>query len=225
MVNKMKSAALSTSRATTFTYTPRGSSKPAVFTVPPMDSTRLISNQELTGMSDIAALDLIPMDLNSCQVNIEPPVAWDPRWEWAEYIAPIMDQGQCGSCWAFASSQSLSSRFAFFTNQKVQPLSPVYMVLCATPEFSPVREPMFGCSGGSLVEAFWFTDINGIVTTSCLPVSLNDWTPGQQSVRHRIVPSSTLLEKPAQQMEHEDHKETTNPNTTAEVFVSCPLNT
>ena len=114
----------------TFSYTPksnlvvvRGSSSstsvisPRLFSVPPLNQTSLLPDSG-KGLSELASLFVIPMEDDRCERLIEPPNNWDPRWEYADYLSPIMNQGSCGSCWAFATVGAMSSRFAFFTNQK-----------------------------------------------------------------------------------------------------------
>ena len=44
------------------------------------------------------------------------PASFDCRTQWPKFIHPIRDQGQCGSCWAFAAAESFSDRLAIATN-------------------------------------------------------------------------------------------------------------
>ena len=227
----------------TFTYTRPllPNSKPVQFSVPPMGQTKLIPIT--TGLSDLASLSIIPMEYDRCERTIEPPENWDPRFEYAEYISPIMTQGSCGSCWAFATTGAMASRFAFFMNQKVKPLSPAYMVMCATPEFSTMAEPVYGCYGGSLVQAFWFFEQNGVVAQDCLDVSLRDWVPGDTSIQRRIITRTDITHRsrqthapdpcqcsfayqmcPSRQTRNLRKTNNRTRNAQAQTFVSCPLN-
>jgi len=155
---------------------------PAKFTVPPLDQTVLLSTPELTGVADSVALQVMPLNTSICGTvpHVPPPDTFDFREEFAEYIAPIINQGSCGSCWAIASTQSLSSRFALFRNQRAQPLSAAYMLYCIRDTFSTKRQDAggYGCSGGSLVDAFWFFKIEGTVAAKCLRYdALATWDP------------------------------------------------
>jgi len=52
----------------------------------------------------------------------EPPVSFDARQVWPNCVHPIRDQGQCGSCWAFAGSETLSDRMCIASNGSVNPI-------------------------------------------------------------------------------------------------------
>jgi cathepsin B len=39
-----------------------------------------------------------------------PPDSFDARQQWGDLILPVRDQGNCGSCWAFAASESVGNR-------------------------------------------------------------------------------------------------------------------
>jgi C1A family cysteine protease len=59
--------------------------------------------------------------------------------DWRTYMNPVRDQGQCGSCWAFASIATLEGRYAIRKSTKYQ-LSEQQLVDCAT--------ACNGCGGG-----------------------------------------------------------------------------
>jgi len=91
------------------------------------------------------------------------PDAFDARTEWKELIHPIRDQQQCGSCWAFSSSEVLSDRVAIAQKKPSPVLSPEDMVSCDKKDD--------GCQGGSLPDAWSYLKNTGIVTDSCMPYS------------------------------------------------------
>ncbi|MBL2098188.1 hypothetical protein ELI75_30940, partial [Klebsiella pneumoniae] len=77
------------------------------------------------------------------------PASFDSRVQWPNCIHPIRDQGQCGSCWAFAAAETLSERVCIASQGKVNViLSPQYLVSCDSANY--------GCDGGYLGEAWNF---------------------------------------------------------------------
>jgi len=90
------------------------------------------------------------------------PAAFDARVQWPDYIHPIRNQAQCGSCWAFAASEVLSDRFAIASNGTVNNvLSAQELVSCDPNDM--------GCEGGWPQYAADFLVKNGIPTDSCVP--------------------------------------------------------
>ena len=77
------------------------------------------------------------------------PASFDARTEWphcSEIIGRIHNQGQCGSCWAFAATSALDSRLCIategvFTGPAAQ-ISRGYVTSCAKPNGGD------GCAGG-----------------------------------------------------------------------------
>jgi cathepsin B len=82
----------------------------------------------------------------------------------------IKDQGECGSCWAFASTTVLESRFCSFTGGKLKPvLSPQDLVSCCDTDYA------FGCDGGDPSWVFrYYLKNTGVVTDSCFPYTAGD---------------------------------------------------
>eukprot|EP00762_Andalucia_godoyi_P006591 ANDGO_05002.mRNA.1 Cathepsin B-like CP2 len=90
------------------------------------------------------------------------PATFDARTQWPNCIHPIRDQQQCGSCWAFSASESLSDRFCIASKGSVNVvLSPQYQVSCDTGDM--------GCQGGQLSNAWSFLMSTGLPSDACVP--------------------------------------------------------
>jgi cathepsin B len=94
------------------------------------------------------------------------PWNFDSRSAWYGCVNQILDQGQCGSCWAFAATEALSDRFCIASQGKVNPvLSPQYLVSCDSSNF--------GCNGGYLSKAWAFME-KGVPSYSCVNYTATD---------------------------------------------------
>jgi cathepsin B len=92
------------------------------------------------------------------------PDSFDSRTEWPDCIHPIRDQAKCGSCWAFAGSETFSDRVCINSKGKTNViLSPQDMVSCDSWNM--------GCNGGILSWAWSYLKSTGIVADSCFPYS------------------------------------------------------
>jgi hypothetical protein len=176
----------------TIQYTSSKTGAREVMEVPPLDATALISTPSEEGVADKAALSVMPTNEALCNhqpSSVLPPDAFDFREEFAEYTSPIIDQGSCGACWAIASTQAFASRYAFFTNQRVAPLSAAYMLYCTrAATFSPSVELQYGCFGGTLVNAYWFFVLNGVVAAECVKYdALSKWDPSNPDLQKRTI--------------------------------------
>eukprot|EP00003_Mantamonas_plastica_P005922 TRINITY_DN1482_c0_g1_i1.p1 TRINITY_DN1482_c0_g1~~TRINITY_DN1482_c0_g1_i1.p1 ORF type:complete len:300 (+),score=93.33 TRINITY_DN1482_c0_g1_i1:179-1078(+) len=125
-----------------------------------------------------AYLGTITSDPNSMQAytrrqsdqdlsNVQVPDSFDSRQRWpaCPQIADPLDQGKCGSCWAFGATKSISSRFCIATNNATNVfLSEFNMVTCDNGNN--------GCNGGQLKAAWDYVKENGLPTTKCQPYSI-----------------------------------------------------
>jgi cathepsin B len=100
---------------------------------------------------------------------VSTPQNFDARDQWGKLVHPIRDQHQCGSCWAFGSSEALSDRFAIASSGKVDfILSPEDLVSCDSTDY--------GCGGGYLENAWTYLQNTGIVSDSCFPYTAGPGT-------------------------------------------------
>ncbi|GAM26244.1 hypothetical protein SAMD00019534_094190 [Acytostelium subglobosum LB1] len=91
------------------------------------------------------------------------PAAFDARTNWPGCIHAVLNQGQCGSCWAFGASESLSDRFCIASKGAINvTLSPQALVSCDT-----VLNQ--GCNGGIPQAAWEYMEAKGLPTYDCFP--------------------------------------------------------
>lgn len=106
---------------------------------------------------------------------------------WDGLITPVSNQGRCGSCWAFASTKTLSDRFNIHSVGLMHVnLSPAKLILCdfKGKEFSiihPEINQMFldsidvenltigSCIGNTLTDAWRYLFVIGTNTEKCMP--------------------------------------------------------
>jgi hypothetical protein len=124
------------------------------------------------------------------ELNFTLPKNFDGKEVWKEYIGEVLDQGSCGSCWAYASTGILQSRFAIQSLGQINiPLSPERLVICAGDDTtinwdlenlaeyqinSTEIIKNYGCSGNTLLNAFIYLFIIGTVSSYCINDSFGD---------------------------------------------------
>ena len=100
------------------------------------------------------------------------PTNFDSRDHWPSCIGQIRNQGHCGACWAFASSETLSDRFCIASNGSVNvTLAPQDLISCGH-----IRTPpkyMLGCDGGVPEYAWKYLETTGISSDDCMPFAGN----------------------------------------------------
>lgn len=114
--------------------------------------------------------------LRSNVAYADPPEELD--WTTKGVVAPVKDQGSCGSCWAFSAIGSLESAYAI-KNGKLITLSEQELVSCDNSDF--------GCQGGLMDNAFnWIIkSAKGVCSESSY-----EYTSGTTSSRGQCLESS-----------------------------------
>ena len=100
----------------------------------------------------------------------EPTTKNSTRLDWREkgVVTPVKDQGQCGSCWAFATVETAES-VSVLTNSSSGnrlPFSPMQLVECS--------KKNLGCSGGNIDYAMEYILQNGLMQETDYPYYVAD---------------------------------------------------
>ena len=87
---------------------------------------------------------------------------FDSRIQWPGCVHAIRNQENCGSCWAFASTEVLSDRFCIKSRGDIDVvLAPEDMLSC--------NSASMDCKTGYLAAAWDYLKSNGAVNDSCFP--------------------------------------------------------
>jgi len=128
---------------------------------PHLSGLRTEEKKKFLGTTIIDQTKLLPSKTYSQPVTASLPTAFDTRVQWPQCIHPILNQGDCGSCWAFGASETLSDRFCIASNNTVNlELSPQDLVDCSL---------NLGCSGGYLYTTWLWMETAGVSTLPCIP--------------------------------------------------------
>jgi len=108
------------------------------------------------------ALKGIPVRVHPKDLKL--PNQFDARTAWTQCstISRILDQGHCGSCWAFAAVESLSDRFCIHFDMNIS-LSVNDLLACCGFMCGD------GCDGGYPIYAWRYFVYSGVVTEECDP--------------------------------------------------------
>jgi cathepsin B len=114
----------------------------------------------------------VPSDIPvAVSTGVAAPAAFDSRTQWPNCIHPIRNQEQCGSCWAFGTTESFSDRMCIATNGSTNVvLSPQDLVSC--------DKGGAGCNGGIPSQAWQYFADKGVVADSCLPYTAGKGNSG-----------------------------------------------
>lgn len=120
--------------------------------------------KHLLGVKPTPQHDLKDIPVITHPKSLKLPKQFDARTAWSQCstIGRILDQGHCGSCWAFGAVESLSDRFCinFGMNMSlsVNDLLACCGFLCGA-----------GCNGGYPIYAWRYFMHHGVVTEQCDP--------------------------------------------------------
>ncbi|KAH7818263.1 putative cathepsin B2 cysteine protease [Monocercomonoides exilis] len=90
----------------------------------------------------------------------EVPEEFDSRSYWQGKILGVRDQGDCGSCWAFAISECVGDRINIIGRGRGH-MSPQDLVSCDKDDM--------GCDGSTLDPAWQWIFTDGITNEDCMP--------------------------------------------------------
>ena len=93
------------------------------------------------------------------------PTAID--WRSKNVVAPVKNQGSCGSCWAFSAVASTESALAIKTGKLIE-MSEQDLVDCSRAEGN------MGCNGGLMDQAFEYMEKQGIDSEKSYPYEGRD---------------------------------------------------
>ncbi|KAJ7552085.1 hypothetical protein O6H91_06G041300 [Diphasiastrum complanatum] len=121
--------------------------------------------KRLCGSLKAELIELDPLvQKRSYSKDVVLPVNFDAREAWAgcPSLKTILDQGHCGSCWAFGAVEALTDRFCILASENVT-LSENDLLACCGFECG------YGCEGGYPLRAWQYFRHSGVVTAKCDP--------------------------------------------------------
>ncbi|XP_022932733.1 cathepsin B-like protease 2 [Cucurbita moschata] len=120
--------------------------------------------KHILGVKQTPEKDLKSTPVLSHPKSLKLPKSFDAREAWPQCITigTILDQGHCGSCWAFAAVESLSDRFCIHYNMNIS-LSVNDLLACCGFMCGD------GCDGGYPISAWRYFVRHGVVTEECDP--------------------------------------------------------
>jgi hypothetical protein len=107
-------------------------------------------------------------------INIEIPESFSWREKLGDKILPVLDQGECGDCWAYSSVSTLADRYAvyYFKNniQKPAPDLSVLWVVSNYKYYLKYKNILHSCTdGGNALDAILFFQNIGCKVNYCWP--------------------------------------------------------
>ena len=97
-------------------------------------------------------------------INISIPQSFNFTERYPRCDFGPMDQGKCGSCWAFSVAKAFSHRYCKKHNEK-RIFSPFHLAGC--------DRRNAGCQGGIIIPAWRYIDLRGLPLESCQPYEAN----------------------------------------------------
>ncbi|EYU46892.1 hypothetical protein ABFS82_04G000300 [Erythranthe guttata] len=118
----------------------------------------------LLGVKKMPEGDLKGIPVVTHEKGLDLPKKFDARTAWPQCstIGKILDQGHCGSCWAFGAVEALSDRFCVHFQMNIS-LSVNDLLACCGFMCGE------GCDGGYPISAWRYFVHTGVVTEECDP--------------------------------------------------------
>jgi C1A family cysteine protease len=95
------------------------------------------------------------------------------NWVQSGIVPPILNQQQCGSCWAFSAAGSISMAYNKNNNNNALQLSPEQLVQCSAAYGNN------GCNGGLMDNAFRYAQKYPLATLAQYPYTSGNGVTGQ----------------------------------------------
>ena len=128
-------------------------------------SEREVDSKDITNLEDINKYQNVPIDEID---TLKLPLNWDWRnVGGVNFVPPTNQQGNCGSCYVFATIEGLETQLRILTLNKDKTLfSKQYTLSC-----SPFTE---GCHGGYPILVAKFAKEFDLISEECFPYKEND---------------------------------------------------
>jgi C1A family cysteine protease len=131
-----------------------------------------IVKENMKGLRSVARaadVDSLPQDL---------PTSFD--WRDQNAVTPVKDQAQCGSCWAFSTTENIESVSFLQGNKPLTKLSVQQIVSCDTTDG--------GCNGGDLPTAYKYVmSAGGLETEADYPYTSGGGDTGSCKFQNKIA--------------------------------------
>ena len=122
--------------------------------------------------------------------SVKLPEGFDGRVVWDGLLTPVVNQGACGSCWAFSTTSTLSDRFNIQSMGLMHVrLSAARLILCDMDSIDDIEHPeksqeviamrqyegskTTACFGNTLLDAWEYLYTDGTTTEECIPYDKN----------------------------------------------------
>jgi cathepsin B len=124
------------------------------------------------------------------------PASYDPRESRKACTGPVLDQGFCGSCWAFGATEAISDRLCMSKGDGASyvQLAPLDLTACDSGLFKMES----GCQGGQLSGAWSYAKKTGLVEESCYPYLKSEGgpVPTCEPTEQPCLPESKFIKTP-----------------------------
>jgi C1A family cysteine protease len=134
----------------------------------------------LLGFRSSKPLNVLSKAKRSEEQNPSSPIDWVAKGK----TTPVKDQGQCGSCWAFSTTETVESA-NLMAGKNIPNGSPQEIVDCDSNDA--------GCNGGDPGEALqWVINQGGLDTDSCYPYTAQDGSCASSQCTPTLMISSVI---------------------------------